>query len=214
MPRYMNSATEDDINIINMAMDLIHARNIATIGEGLTMEEEQKAANIYENTRSLLLRKFPWSFSVAHATVLNYASAAANHFVPYDYEYMSTLPSDCLRVLEVPSHPDLPWKRYQTNYLLCDVDTSNSTGNELWIKYIIDNTAASVYDPNFIEVLSVRLAKKLAVSISNASTKGINLHEMEEIAIAEARQMGVFEEGEFPDEEYDEDNIDFVKAGR
>jgi hypothetical protein len=208
--RYWNDASETDIEIINQALDLIHARNIATIGAGLTSEEEQKVANIYEDTRDLLLSRFDWNFTMESATILNCASSLAGHIIPDDYSYKSTLPTDCLRVLEVRNYSGA-WKRYQKLYLLCDINTNT---DDLEIRYIKQETDADLFDPNFREIFILKLAQKLAPAIGDGSREGLDLYKMEEREIGQAKRVHAIEDAEYADEDTHEDEDEWVTAGR
>jgi hypothetical protein len=210
MARYWNGASSTDINIINQALDLIHARNIATIASGLTLEEEQKAANIYEDTRDLLMSRFAWNFAMNSATILNVASAAAGHMIPDGYEFRSTLPTDCLRVLQVRNYSGA-WKRYQKDYLLCDINTNL---DPLEIRYVKQVTDASLFDPNFREILIIKLAQKFAPPVVDKMTEAKDYYAMEQKEIQEAMRLHAIEDAEYEDENTHEETDAWASAGR
>jgi hypothetical protein len=210
MGRVFNTASDTDINIINQALDLIHAKNIATTGAGMTTEEEQKAANIYEDTRDLLLTEFAWNFAMNSATILNVASAGAGNTIPDNYSFKSALPTDCLRILQVRNYLG-KWMRYQKDYLLCDINTNL---DPLEIRYIKQVTDASLFDPNFREVLIIKLASKLAPPVSDKAQAAQNYYAMEQREVAKAMRLHAVEEAEYEDENTHEDQSVWVTEGR
>lgn len=210
MARYWNDASQTDINIINQALDLIHAKNIATIGAGLTSEEEQKAANVYEDTRDLLLSRFAWTFALNVATILNYGSAQGSNAasIPDPYSYISTLPAQCLRVLKVANYTGA-WKRYLKNYILCDINTNV---DDFEIQYVRQIKDADLFDPNFREIFILKLAQKLAPPVRDKNF--LDLYKMEQMEIREAMRIHAIEDAEFEDENKHEDDDEWVSAGR
>ena len=212
MARSYGGALTGDIYIANQALDLIHALNINTIGAGLTMEEEQRVANIYEDVRDALLRRFRWVFAIQQCTILNSASSYAGAYVPFAYSYISDLPSDCLRVLEVMNYTG-EWRVYANNKLLVDVDTNT---DDLEIKYIQQVTDPSLFDACFREIFILKLAQKLAKAIGDKKGDWGDLLSEEKIKIVEAMRLSAFEDQERVEEDTDkiEEEDSWVKAGR
>jgi hypothetical protein len=212
MPRYWNGATDYDINIVNQALDLIHGKNIATLGAGLSMEEEQKAANIYEDTRDLLITRFRWNFALNSCTILNWASASGVYAasIPSSYSYLSSLPANCLRVLDVMNYSGT-WMRYLKDYIACDINTNT---DDFEIRYLRQVTDASMFDPNFREVLIIKLAQKLAPPVRDKGQEFRDLYALEKQEIMEAAKVHAYEDAEYDDENTGEDTDAWVTAGR
>ena len=220
MANSYNAASPLDVLICNRALDMVHARNIATLDSTLTMEEEQKCANIYEQTRDLLLKEYRWNFAIRTATVLNYASAGVSpavNSIPLfgtEYSYASSLPPECLRVLELPEFANDKWRIQAsgaTKYLLCDVNTDD---DDLEVNYIKKVQESALFDTHFIEILQLRLASKLAFSIADSSSGGADFYQMEKVEVKKAYRLDAIEDAEFDDESNDEDQDDWAKAGR
>lgn len=210
MARYWNEATDTDIQIINQALDLVHGKNIATIGAGLTSEEEQKAANIYEDTRDLLMTEYVWNFALNAATILNIASAAVGNIIPDPYSFKSALPSDCLRVVQVRNYTGA-WKRYQKEYLLCDINTNL---DPMEIRYVKQITDASMFDPNFREILIIKLASKLASPVVDKTAAAKDYYAMEQREVMKAMRLHAVEDAEYEDEDTHESEDAWVSEGR
>lgn len=145
-----------EVSICNLA--LFHL-GVATIS---ALTENTKAANaclaVYEETRDQLLRRYPWNFAVARATL-----AALSSPVPdYDYEAYFALPAACLRVLSVKDDPE-----YKVEGRMI---ASNITA-PLYIKYVSKVTDANTMDPLFRAALAARLAFLLAPSFTDSVGK-------------------------------------------
>lgn len=105
---------------------------------------------------------------------------------PFGYAYKITLPSDCLRVLEIngievgPSSEDADFE-VEAGFISCDVDEANT----IYTAQITDQTK---WDAQFIDAYAVRLAVELAVPLTGSMTKRQELlKEFENITMPDAR---------------------------
>lgn len=82
----------------------------------------------------------------------------------YDFSYIYTMPTDCLRVLRIDDAVSSPSWRIEGRYILSDVD------DELEIKYVKDVTDYTTMDILFYELLSHYLAWDVSYRLTQSST--------------------------------------------
>jgi len=142
------------VSISNLALTILGADRITSIEDN--NENARRLAAIYDSCLDDVLRAHPWNFAIKRQLLARLTSTPV---FGYDYEYQ--LPSDCIRVLEVNDGSNLI-----SNYviegrkLLVDEDS-------VYIKFIERITDPNYYTPQFIMVLSSRLAAELAYAITN-----------------------------------------------
>ena len=73
----------------------------------------------------------------------------------FEYDYLYTLPSDNLRILELYEPADLKYV-IESNYLMCDED------EKIWIKYIKQVTDYTLWPPPARKCLALALAVKMS----------------------------------------------------
>lgn len=155
--------TIDDVDICNMALDLL--RQKATISSLVTPESEVEAlaARWYGVKKEALLRTHPFNFA------RHRASLSRNSVTPaFGYSDAYNLPSDYIRLLYIGENYN---EMYEHKY---DVEggqllLNNSGASSLQIGYIRNINDANKFDPLFKELLIV----EMAVVFANALT-GIN----------------------------------------
>lgn len=133
-------------------------RALSKIGDELiilSLDDNTKSARyckaLYADTRDFVLRSYPWRFALKR-----YVLAPLREKPLFGYEYRFSLPSDCLRVWKMEEN-----ERYQVEgqCLLTDSNICRFIG----ISRVEDST---VFDPMFVEALSLRLAAELAVPLA------------------------------------------------
>lgn len=144
------------VDLCNRALDKLGHKPITSLGDGNT------AANMLTRTwpivRDALLREHPWNFAVSRATTAPDAAAPA-----WGYTYQHTLPTDCLKLLDVDSlaYPDY---QIEGGKILTNDDTLN-------IVYLRQVTDPNEYDPLFVELAASRLAYELAERLTQSNAK-------------------------------------------
>ena len=133
-------------------------RALSKIGDELvilSLDDNAKPARyckaLYADTRDFVLRSYPWRFALKR-----YVLAPLRDKPLFGYEYQFSLPPDCLRVWKTEDN-----RRYQVEgqRLLTDSDVCRFIG----ISRVED---ATLFDPMFVEALSLRLASELAVPLA------------------------------------------------
>jgi hypothetical protein len=117
----------------------------------------------------------------------------------WDWTAQLTLPSDCLRVLEVENDDAGEWA-IEAGGVLCVNDLAEVPAD---IRYIARVTDVSVYDPLFVDALAARLAAELAVPLAQDQALGRTQIALYEAKLAEARAKDALEQTA-PD--FDEDD--------
>jgi len=141
-----------------MAASVVSICNSALIKVGagriISLDDDSKEARVceeqYEKVTSDLLRSHPWNFAIKRSTLAALVDSPA-----YGFSYQFTVPSDCLRVLEVGTN-ETPWEK-EGSAILTDSSTCS-------IKYVA-RVDESFFDSNFNEVLALKLAADICYSL-------------------------------------------------
>jgi hypothetical protein len=80
-----------------------------------------------------------------------------------DWSYLYTVPSDCLRILEVNDDPAAQWELNDLGMLCNEADVS--------IVYVKQVTDVSLYSSEFTNLLVARLAYEMAMGVTGSKTK-------------------------------------------
>lgn len=119
----------------------------------------QQCNRVYEPERRALLRAHPWSFARSRKTLAPETEAPA-----FGYTKQYALPPDCLRFLGGPDLTDDDFEIEGKNVLA-------SEGDALQIWYTKDIDDPNLFDPLFVNALSLAMAVKLAEPVTGSSTK-------------------------------------------
>ena len=150
----------DKIEICNMALARIGQSAIETLEEA--SESARQCKRFYDIDRKILLRKYPWNFAVKQVQL------ALNTETPNDYKYSYAYPSDavCLLGMYDEHFSKLPrFNKYKV--------VSNASGKRIYtdvenayIEYIADITDCNLYDDQFTEALSWKIAGDMAFKLT------------------------------------------------
>lgn len=163
----------------------------------------EKARAIYDQTLKDVLTEHNWSFATREATLLeapipapNMSEYAYYYELPQDYVSIIQDNDDCYNAINRPDY------RIEANYVL-----ANSAPT---IKYIALMEAPSIYPAYFSELLSLRLAYKLAYSlVSNVSLRD-ELFQLYTDKLSKAKSR---DQREDKSRQYDDNYYDRVKLG-
>jgi hypothetical protein len=145
-----------ETNICNMALAHLGDQRIGALSDNT---EAARACNaMYEMSRDALLRKHPWNFAIARATLA--AEVTGPNWGPTKSFVLPTDPF-CLRVLEVDGHKDHEWS-VEGRKIVGDMDSAK-------IRYISKTTDPAEFDAVFVVALASYIATKIAVRLTGSN---------------------------------------------
>ncbi len=181
-----NIVPETQISICNLALARLGQGDISSLADGSI--EAKYCNKFWDTDRQAALRDYPWSFAMSNPTPLFPAAPCG----VVDYAYTYKLPSDCLRALRLYDAARFPGGSGQAGmYPPTDinlVDLAEQTLTELMffevrtgrilvtnlapatLTYIVNITDVTMFDPQFIEAFSYRLAVDLALPVTGNAT--------------------------------------------
>ena len=161
--------------IVSRALLLIGIAQISLVDDGkITIIN-----SMYATCRDEVLRAHTWNFAVKRSGAL--ATTTAPNF---GYTYAYTLPSDCLRVVELYNSTS-PW-RVENSVLL----TNDTVAR---VKYVAQITDTTKFNSSFMNALVYNLASKLAFPIANQSAVTQQYYEIYKNTLNEARLIDSME---------------------
>ena len=167
------------VQIVNNALVKLGANAILSLTED---SEAARAANlIYEQIRDAVLRDHVWNFAKKRIELAKDSDTPA-----FEFSFQYTLPSDCLRVLQMEDL-DMIYK-IESGKLLTD----ESPAKILYVSRVED---VNLFDSMFVEALSARISAELAVTLAESNSLYQNMMEMYQRKILDARSMDAQESG-------------------
>ncbi len=142
------------LDVCNMALSKLGESPIPGIDPNGTLPARMCYMH-YHPVRREVLCACRWSFAVVSTTLHSAEHTAANGTVSLPH----TLPTDCLRVLEVGSHG---WT-LRGRTVFCPAA-------EVRLLYTTDFENVAEFDPLFTEAFATRLACKLCIPLINSTT--------------------------------------------
>ena len=164
-------------SLCNAALAHLGQHRIVSIDEVSPPAEECRRS--WDITRDALLREFPWNFSIKRSVLTALVETPA-----FDWAYYYALPSDYLSTLEFNG---VEGGTGRTNFeveggkLLTDDTTAQ-------LRYIAKVEDVSLWDSSFSEAFALRLAAKIAPTLTSSTT-------MPESLLARAAQAAVTAKG-------------------
>ena len=183
----------DNVQIANMALDLIGSRYIAAMNEA---SKEARACNRnYDLSRKAVLRDHPWNFATKRV-----ALDTADGTPPvFGYENRFALPSDFIRVHTIyytdGTVVDQGSYKIEAGFILTDESV-------LWLRYVYDLQTTTAFDPLFDEALAAYLAWKISYLISASESRQQQLYQAYLVQIQKAKFTDTVEE---PSRQFDDD---------
>lgn len=180
------------VSICNLALSRFGQGKISVLTEA--SREAVECALNYEPTRDSILREFPWSFakSVVALAEVTYP------VIGWDYTY--GYPSDCLNVRRVYGIADAA----NANKEPYDIVTDGTT------RYIVSNLPTAqleytariidpvLFDPQFVEALSYKLASVICIPLSGSSQRKGELYQEYKIYLSSAQLSSAQESNNQP----------------
>jgi len=166
--------------IVNAALLRIGDKMITSLSN--SGDAAVTANELYGDQRDYLLQMFDWQFAMTRVSL---GAAGVSNYTAYEYVY--SLPSDCIRPVKVLSNSTYsygesgnPWE-IEANKLYTDQSVA-------WLLYVKQATDVAIYPPAFIEALAARLAWQVSYKLSMNKTLRDRLYV--EATVAERRAKG------------------------
>lgn len=140
------------IQVWNMALDILKEQPLASVTD--TVAPAKWLSRNYDQQRDFLMESMLWKFALDRAEIAADGSAPA-----WGWSYQYTLPTDCLRIVP-PTHQGV-WMGTPIPYETENTKLMMNTAGPLRLRYVKRITNEGLFTNGFVEVLSLRLARKL-----------------------------------------------------
>lgn len=174
------------VDVCNRALSRLGSLRVTVV---FPTPDNSKAARACHSAwgivRDEVLRAHPWNCAITRAEL------AADTATPeWGFDSQFTLPSDCLRVLEVDTAGH--WQ-IESRKLLTDEDAP------LYVRYIRREEDVSLWDPLLVSAMASRLAAELSREIADVSGNQQQLLLVEYRAILDEAKRSDAQESSVPD---------------
>lgn len=158
-----------DVAIANLALTKIGDLRITALSDNTKQAREVNA--VYGMLRDKLQRTYNWRFCVKRAAL------AADVATPvFDYSYQYTVPSDCLRILQINAYypaPDLSdlISSSGQEYVLEGGKILTRSSGVLNLRYLARIESTALFDPSFDEAFASLLAYNVCEALTQSDAK-------------------------------------------
>ena len=158
-----------DVAIANLALTKIGDLRITALSDNTKQAREVNA--VYGMLRDKLQRTYNWRFCVKRAAL------AADVATPvFDYSHQYTVPSDCLRILQINAYypaPDLSdlISSSGQEYVLEGGKILTRSSGVLNLRYLARIETTSLFDPSFDEAFASLLAYNVCEALTQSDAK-------------------------------------------
>ncbi len=193
------------VQIVNLALLKFGSISIQAITD--TTPQARFANVLWDIVRDELLFSYPWNFAMKRY-LLDTPSAVLDD--PLDeYEYIFTLPADCLRVWDIYSS--------DAEYTI-EGGVLYTNDEEVNLKYIAKITDVSLFPPPFVRCLATSLGAELCLKLEGGKDRANGLKlELTNIDIPLAYKLNAIEGNPARhknEQELSEGNLSWQKEGR
>ena len=189
------ASLQTKIQIWNMALDLLEEQPLASTAD--TTATALWLTRNYDQQRDYLLQNtYLWKFALDRASVPAESSAPA-----WDWDYKYQLPTDCLRF--IPPTLDGSWDgtpipfEEESGYILCGKEAP------LRLRYVKRVTNEGLFSNGFCEVLSIRLALRMAHFLTGKASMVAQLQANFDKTLADVKEASALQVAQ--DHYYDTD---------
>lgn len=151
-------------------------------------ETDWNASVVFETVAKQALRSFPWGFAT------RFASLSANTNRPaHGFAYAYTLPTDCLRIVDVRQHDDLraPKGRFVVSGKLLYANISPCNA-----RYVACDLEPANWPDDFCDAVSCKIAAEIANLSAQTVTMTPGLLQMYQLSLAQAQTIDSTETNE------------------
>lgn len=173
-----------EVEIAKRALDLLGAQPITALDDGSVAG--RLCARNYAPARDAVLRDYPWNDAQARAVL-----AADVQPPAWGFAFAYTLPTDCLRVIEIEGELRHGGRwRVEGGKLLTD------TAGPLRIRYTRRLTDPAAIGPLLADAIAARLAAHIAFPITNSASQAEQMRVLAEQMIRRARHIDAIEQSQ------------------
>ena len=182
-------AVSSDVDIANLALDLLNVDQIGSIENPETSTEETMN-RWYDQTRRQALRRHPWNFAVKRTILAPDATDPE-----FGWESAFSLPSDYIRLTHINESVStldnpIPASAYTVEndkILIGSLSTEDTT--QLRLVYVSDFTNVPKMDPTFIDYFVALLAQNVSYKFTQQNSAVERVNALMERAETRARAM-------------------------
>lgn len=160
-----------DVEICNMALDVVSVTNKITTLNSAGTKEERVAARWFATTRDAVLRLYPWPFTKKTKTLVAIPAATETNL---EWPYLYDVPTDWLKSRRVfvegqvrNRTPRIPFNTFLNEGLTKYIVGADTSGLSLeYTRKFPDNAALAFLPATFVNALSIMLAVKFVKPLS------------------------------------------------
>ena len=179
-----------EVDVINIGLRRIGQGPIVSLTDGSTAAN---AVNqIYEHIRDDLLRSHPWNFAIKRVKL------AQSSVVPvFEFDHAYPLPSNWLRTVSVHDNDAGHGTVLYRMELHEGQRSIIASSDAIWLRYVSRVTDPNLMALDFIDALSLVLARDLSITLASSNTLYEQMAKAAKSSIARARSADAM--GSFPE---------------
>jgi len=168
------------VSICNAALDRIGAPPIAALDEDT--KRARTMAVVYDLVLDLVLAEAAWPFALKRASLARSADAPA-----YGYAYAYQLPTDFISLESMADGPGLDYQ-IEGNQIVTDAESVR-------LRYVRRVADPNLFPPSFVDLLALRLAAEIALTITRKSSDFETLMALYKQRLGEVRDIVSADQG-------------------
>lgn len=182
-------ATTSDVDVCNLALDLLNVAQITSI-ETPTTSTEELCSRWYDQTRREALRRHAWNFAGKRVIL---APDATDPIFGYSAQF--TLPTDYIRIMYLNEsviqfdNPIPPSRFTVEDGRILIGDILGTDPAQVQLIYVSDFKAVPQMDPSFISYFSALLAQNMSYKLTQQNSAVERVNALMERAEDRARAM-------------------------
>ncbi len=144
-------------------------------------EEDWNASTIFQTVAEQALRSFPWGFATKFAVLAQNSNTPAHGF-----RHAYTIPTDCLRIVDVRQHDDLraPKGRFVVSGKLLYANVSPCNA-----RYVARDLDPDNCPGDFCDAVSARIAAEIANLSAQTASLTPGLLQFAQLSLAQAQAI-------------------------
>lgn len=167
-------------SVCNRGLQLLGAARILDITDDTRNGRACKAC--YDPLRQSEIRKHRWRFAIKRVVLAPLVETDPHG----EFTYIFQLPADCLKIIKPEDDIYCDWQVEGRKLLTND-------GAALNLRYLADITDPNLFDANFAEMLSAKMAEGMCEEITQSNSKISNAQGVYKEAKREAKMSNAFE---------------------